>query len=307
MAVKIGHASIDEKGRASGGKAGDQTGGEVYTRAWYNANWDVVLRPKNADLAEKSARACEAACANNKIGYDQYSRNTLYRYAKLADFDLSKITDECECDCSSLMHVCAIAGGTKLSYGVNGLVTWNMVNAFVDSGDYEKLTDSKYLVSGNYLKRGDILVRQSGHTAMALENGSLVGRDDLIAPNNPNTPVGGGVLDAPQNPIVGRGDHTPPQTETIPQSAAQTAPFTQGSQSGIVMLTPLPLLKKGAKGGAVWAMQTLLTDRGYSTGGVDSDFGANTEKALKRFQKAVGIETDGECGSQSWQKLINGG
>lgn len=73
------------------------------------------------------------------------------------------------------------------------------------------------------------------------------------------------------------------------------------------MLTPLPLLKKGAKGGAVWAMQTLLTDRGYSTGGVDSDFGANTEKALKRFQKAVGIETDGECGSQSWQKLINGG
>ena len=115
MAVKIGHASIDERGKASGGAAGDQTGGEVYTRAWYNANWDVVLRPKNTDLAEKSARACEAACANNKIGYDQYSRNTLYRYAKLVNFDLSKITDECECDCSSFMTVCAEAAGINMS------------------------------------------------------------------------------------------------------------------------------------------------------------------------------------------------
>lgn len=266
MAIKIGHASIDERGKASGGTAGDQTGGEVYTRTWYNANWDVVLRPKDKTLAEKSAKACEAACANNKIGYDQYGRNTLYNYAKLADFDLSKITDECECDCSSLMHVCAIAGGAKLSYGVNGLVTWNMVNAFVDSGDYEKLTDSKYLISGNYLRRGDILVRQSGHTAMALENGDLSGAETAGA--------------------------NPRPTE---------------SQSTTTMLTPLPLLKKGAMGGAVWAMQTLLTDRGYSTLGVDSDFGANTEGALKRFQKAMGLIADGECGAATWEKLINGG
>ncbi len=279
MSIKIGHASIDERGKASGGTAGDQTGGEVYTRAWYNANWDVVLRPKDKNLAEKSAKACEAACANNKIGYDQYQRNTLYNYAKLVDFDLAKITDECECDCSSLMHICAISGGANLTYGVNGLVTWNMVDAFVGSGDYEKFTESKYLTSGDYLKRGDILVRQSGHTAMALDNGSLVGRDD----------------------------HGAPQTETIPQSAAQTAPFAQGSQSGIVMLTPLPLLKKGSKGGAVWAMQTLLSDRGYSTQGVDSDFGANTESALKRFQTDFGLEADGECGCLSWEKLINGG
>ena len=73
------------------------------------------------------------------------------------------------------------------------------------------------------------------------------------------------------------------------------------------MLTPLPLLKKGAKGGAVWAMQTLLTDRGYSTLGVDSDFGAKTEAALKRFQKNFGLEADGECGALTWKKLINGG
>ena len=36
MSVKIGHASIDERGKARGGAAGDQTGREVYTRNWYN-------------------------------------------------------------------------------------------------------------------------------------------------------------------------------------------------------------------------------------------------------------------------------
>ena len=87
------------------------------------------------------------------------------------DFNLSKITDPCECDCSSLMHVCAIAGGAALSYGSNGYTTRNMVSGFAKSGDYTKLTDSKYLTGDQYLMRGDILVK-NGHTAMVLENGS---------------------------------------------------------------------------------------------------------------------------------------
>lgn len=174
MAIKIGHASIDERGKASGGVAGDQSGGEVCTRSWYSSPWDVVLRPKSAEVAEKSAKACEAACANNHIGYDQYQRNTLYHHAKSVGFDLSKITDNCECDCSSLMHVCAIAGGANLSYGANGFWTGNMVNGM--SGEYKVLTDNKYLTSDAYLKRGDILLRTSGHTAMVLENGSKSGK-----------------------------------------------------------------------------------------------------------------------------------
>lgn len=173
MAIKIGHASSDEEKKASGGKAGDQTGAEVCTRSWYSGAWNVVLRPKNAALAEKSAQACEAACKNNNIGYDQGSRNTLHVYATLTNFDLAAIEDKCECDCSSLMHVCAIAGGARLKYGINGVWTGNMVSTFVASGDYEKLTDSKYLTSDTYLKRGDILVRESGHTAMVLENGGV--------------------------------------------------------------------------------------------------------------------------------------
>ena len=178
MAIKIGHASIDEHGKDTGGAAGDQTGKEVCTRGWYNSGWAALLRPVSATIAELSAKACEDACNNPNVGYDKHGRNTLHTQAKAAGYDLSKITEKCECDCSSLMHVCAIAGGARLSYGSNGLTTRNMVSAFVGSGDYKKLTDSKYLTSDKYLRRGDILVNPGKHTVMALEDGAGVSDSD---------------------------------------------------------------------------------------------------------------------------------
>ena len=186
MAVRIGHASIAENGKATGGTSGDQTGKEVVIREWYNKPWNVLLRPVRPELAEESAVACEEACANHNIGYDQGGRNTLYAKAKAVQFDISAITDPCECDCSSLMHVCAIAGGANLTYGSNGYTTRTMVKAFVASGDYEKLTDNKYLTSDKYLKRGDILVKEGSHTVMVLDNGSEVA---IVEPPVVNMPL----------------------------------------------------------------------------------------------------------------------
>lgn len=171
MAIKIGHASVDERGKAAGGIAGDQTGKEVCVRSWYSGGWHTVLRPKSRAIAEKSAKACEAACANRNIGYDQSGRNSLYTAAKDVGFDLSKIKMPCACDCSSLMHVCIIAGGAHMAYGSNATTTGIMVREIMNTGDYQKLTDGKYLTSDQYLRRGDILVKQ-GHTAMVLENGA---------------------------------------------------------------------------------------------------------------------------------------
>ena len=66
MAVKIGHASIDERGKINSGTAGDQTGKEVCTRNWYAGGWTVLLRPKSSTTAEEMAKSCEAGCANKK-------------------------------------------------------------------------------------------------------------------------------------------------------------------------------------------------------------------------------------------------
>lgn len=56
MAVIIGSARIDERGKASGGKAGDQTGKEVSTQNWYkhSKGW-VLLRPKDRKGGENRA------------------------------------------------------------------------------------------------------------------------------------------------------------------------------------------------------------------------------------------------------------
>lgn len=171
MAVLIGHASIDENGKNHGGKAGDQTAKEVCTRKWYNSGWHTVLRCKDPEKAEKMAQACEKACANPNVGYDQYQRNTLRAAAKAAGFDLEKVEKACECDCSSLMTVCAECAGIDIPYsGNNAPSTRTMVDAFESTGEFDVLTDSKYLTSDKYLRRGDILVK-SGHTAMALQDG----------------------------------------------------------------------------------------------------------------------------------------
>lgn len=178
MAVKLGHATIDENGKGYYGAAGDQTGKEVRTLNWYAGGWHTVFRPIDAAVAEKSAAACEAACASAHIGYDQASpdRNTLYREAVKVNFALDKITSDCECDCSSLMHVCAIAGGAPIDYGSNAFTTRTMAARLTESGAYEALTDDKYLSASDYLMRGDILLK-NGHTVMVLSDGERVVRE----------------------------------------------------------------------------------------------------------------------------------
>ena len=87
--MRIGHASIDEHGKISGGNAGDQTGKEVCIRSYYSRNWTYVLRCKDSKIAEKMAIACEQGCNNNNIGYDQSQRNTLRKYAEIAERSIS--------------------------------------------------------------------------------------------------------------------------------------------------------------------------------------------------------------------------
>lgn len=173
MSVNIGHASIDERGKIAGGVAGDQTGKEVCIRKWYSSTWHTVLRCKDPIKAEIMARACEAACNNSHIGYDQSQRNTLRTQAALVGWDLSKISAYCECDCSSLMAVCAECAGIAIPYvsGLNAPTTGNMVAAFLKTGMFDALTGAQYVGSDKLLRRGDILVK-SGHTAMVLGNGT---------------------------------------------------------------------------------------------------------------------------------------
>jgi hypothetical protein len=169
MVVKIGHASLDENNKTKAGNAGDQTAREVVIRDWYrrSGGWTTVFRAKDNKIAEKIAKAMEQACTNDKIGYDQNQRTTLYKEAKAVKWDISKIVNRCECDCSSLVSVCINAAGINIS---KDMYTGNQKTVLQATGKFEVLTDSKYLVKPDYLKRGDIILGK-GHTVIVLSDG----------------------------------------------------------------------------------------------------------------------------------------
>ena len=204
MSIKIGHSSKDERGKASGGQSGDQTGKEVCTRSWYNGSWGFVARARDANIAEKMAAACEAGCANPNIGYDQSGRNTLRSEAKKVGYDLSKITAPCECDCSAFMGVCVEAAGVELPSG-NGPTTRTLERVLQATGKFDILTDGKFLTSDKYLKRSDILCKAGSHTVMALENGVLAGNNAPAAATAKND-IASSVTYSVKLPLVKSGD-----------------------------------------------------------------------------------------------------
>lgn len=66
-----------------------------------------------------------------------------------------------------------------------------------------------------------------------------------------------------------------------------------------------PVVKQGAKGDLVYAIQYLLRAHGYSLS-ADGQFGPQTASAVKAFQQAEGLVADGIVGSNTWQALIQG-
>lgn len=66
----------------------------------------------------------------------------------------------------------------------------------------------------------------------------------------------------------------------------------------------LALLRRGDYGPQVVDMQATLNAKGWPCDS-DGEFGSETEKALKAFQKAVGLIDDGEYGGMSMNALMN--
>lgn len=185
--VKIGSARMDENGKISGGKAGDQTGKEVSTQDWYlhSKGW-YVLRAKDAAAREVIARSMQAACDNPMIGYDQGQNMSLFNAAKPYDFDVSKVRVPCETDCAKLVRVCVLSARISC----DDFYTANEAATLKKTGQFTQYTTDKYCKSSDYLMRGDILVtRSKGHTAVVLSNGSKVSGTTTNAGTAANTAV----------------------------------------------------------------------------------------------------------------------
>lgn len=164
MSVRIGHARIDERGKASGGALGDNNGKEVMISDWYNKPWIAVFRAKDSSVAEKIAKTMEAACANNNIGYDQSNRTSLYQLAKANGWNVASV-GLCETDCSALVSVCINAAGITVS---KDMYTGNEKAVLNGTGKFTCYTSKDYCQASSKLQRGDILLG-NGHTAIVVQ------------------------------------------------------------------------------------------------------------------------------------------
>ena len=99
-------------------------------------------------------------------------------------------------------------------------------------------------------------------------------------------------------------------TEAAPTEGVVTPPAVLVTETPAPTLTPAPapsmtpntsyrLLKQGSRGSQVKKLQERLKELGYLTGEVDGAYGAQTRRAVQRFQYYNGLQQDGEAGDST--------
>lgn len=261
--MSISNCGHDERGKYSGGNAGDQTGTEYQVRSWYNRPWLCVLRHPDEKVGQTLAKIAKNAADNECIGYDQSQRTTYYERLREANWKPKNIKKKCEADCSSSTAANVIAAGHQLGdrelQGVNPNCTTSNLRAALKVAGFKVLTDYKYLTSDAYLLPGDVLLNDGHHVAINLTKGTKAGKKAFgkSAPKSANVP-----------PNLKRG--------------------SSGEQVRNLQKCLIYLGFKGKDGSKLTA---------------DGEFGINTEHALRMFQKKYDLAVDGVYGSKSRAKM----
>lgn len=203
-------------------------------------------------------------------------------------------------DCSSLLITVWEQAGVPVRTG-GATYTGNMREVFLRCG-FADVTSEVSLGDGRGLEAGDVLLNHRNHTAMMVDKYNLV----QARINELGTVTGGQTGDQTGGEIAVRSYYNFPwdcvlrYKDNDGEAGEQTAEET-------VQLRGLTLLRRGSRGDAVRAAQYLLLTRGLTLPrcGADGDYGQETEDAIKEFQRAAGLEVDGECGPLTWAALTN--
>ena len=240
---KIANSGHDERGRYSGGKAGDQTGTEWSIVNWYNRPWNCILRHPNQKVRQLIAELAIEAANNNFIGYNQANRNSFWKALQLSGYRPANIKIACDADCSAgiiaITKAVGVLTGNSALAGIGATYTGNMRAKYKAAG-FQVLTDSKYLTGYNYLLPGDILLNDVHHVAVNL----TIGRNTI------STPASGGYTLArvPSKTFKWVGQ------VTATSLSVRTLPGVENPK-----LVSVPQIYKG---GRVWVCDTFLDKTG---------------------------------------------
>lgn len=174
----IANSGHDERGKYSGGKAGDQTGTEWQIRSWYNRPWTHVFRYPREDVADQIASLAEEAAKNNLVGYDQYQRTTFWTQLAKSGYHPKNITVACEADCSAGVAAIVKATGHLLNIDELKNVSKDMytgnAKAVLSNAGFSVFTNPEIIGSEDRLRRGDIMLSEGHHMAINLTDGKMI-------------------------------------------------------------------------------------------------------------------------------------
>lgn len=199
-------------------------------------------------------------------------------------------------DCSSLViTVFDDAGFPVKNRGAS--YTGNMALAFMNCG-FTKLVYSPSLD----LRRGDILLNVTHHTAIYLGSGQLVeaaiDENGGTAGNTPGDQTGGEIrirsfYNYPWDFVLRMED-------PILQPDDPACRYSAGNAVQIYA----PQIRSGDFGPAVAAAQSALNYHGYGYLTPDGVFSKQMSNAVRSFQRDKQLEVDGIIGPQTWKHLM---
>ena len=235
-------------------------------------------------------------------------------------------------DCSSFVITAYEQAGVPVK-SRGATYTGNMRAVFLSCG-FEDVTDSVTFATGAGLRRGDVLLNELSHAALALGGGRMVQASSNerggVALGTPGDQTGREICvrsfynfpwdcvlrlretTAVSTDAASRGGQQLPAEDAHPAGAAIDRQPDDGNAAENVRAPGdrpyAPELSLGAVNEAVRAMQTLLALRGYPCGvsGADGDFGPATYSAVAAFQTSRALASDGICGANTWGALIGG-
>lgn len=227
-------------------------------------------------IIESAVGWMEKIAKDNSHGYDQS-----YRWGEKGDYDCS----------AAVITAFQQAGVPVKTKGAT--YTGNMLGVFKTCG-FKDVTSSVNLSTGSGLQRGDVLLNVKHHTAVYCGNGTEV----EASINEKGTATGGKPGDQTGKEFLIRSYRNYPWTNVLRYEGGETVAVGNASSTK-------GYLSKGDSGASVKDMQEKLIKCGYSCGaaGADGDFGNDTDKAVRAFQKANGLTVDGKYGPASKAKL----
>ena len=211
-------------------------------------------------------------------------------------------------DCANLLRWCGKKSGDDGVHSGSNLI-WQCDLSAKGALQNGQRTDGQPLKPGSFVFTGDSYDKH-GHV------GCYIGNGDVIEDAETKTGVikstitdskwkwwgqrNGMEFDVPEGTTILPAEDAEKPGENAPSTPSESADDKTDTQT-------MPTLRRGDKGDSVRYLQTLLLERGYDLGkwGADGDFGAQTEKAVKQFQKDWGLKQDGVCGKKTWSMILS--